>query len=283
MPKVVHFEIPADDPQRAIKFYEKVFGWEVQKWGGQFDYWLVKTGKDSDMGIGGAIMPRESGDLVRGIISVDSYDESAEKIEGEGGKMLTEKRTIPGMGYNGTFQDPEGNIMGIIEVIMEYPEGGKTEITAEPGKQEIIIKRVFDAPREMVFKAFTDPKLYVQWLGPRGLSMTLETFEPRSGGSWRYIQQDEEGNESAFHGVNHEVSYPERIIGTFEWEGLPEKGHVILQTTLFEELPGKRTNLIEQSVFQNVMDRDGMLMSGMEEGVNDSYDRLDELLEKMQK
>ncbi len=159
----------------------------------------------------------------------------------------------------------------------------KTKITAEPGKQEIIIEREFDAPRDLVFKAFTDPKLYVQWLGPRELTMTLETFEPGNGGSWRYIQKDADGNEYAFHGVNHEVLSPERIIGTFEFEGLPEKGHVILETARFEELSGNRTKLTSQSVFQSVVDRDGMLQSGMEEGVNDSYNRLDELLEKMQK
>lgn len=159
----------------------------------------------------------------------------------------------------------------------------KTTITAEPGKQELFITREFDAPRKLVFKAFTDPELYVQWLGPRGFTTTLETFEPRSGGSWRFIQKDESGNEYAFHGVNHEVLPPERIIDTFEFEGLPEKGHVLLETARFEELSGNRTKLVSQSVFQSVADRDGMLQSGMEEGVNDSYDRLDELLKKMQK
>ncbi|MCZ7385266.1 MAG: SRPBCC family protein [Candidatus Methanoperedens sp.] len=160
-------------------------------------------------------------------------------------------------------------------------KNNQTRITAEPGKQEIVITREFDAPRELVFKAFTDPKLYIQWLGPRELKMTLEKFEPRNGGSWRYIHKDKDGNEYAFHGVNHEVTSPERIIGTFEFEGLPEKGHVILQTARFESLPGGRTKLTSQSVFQSVADRDGMLQSGMERGVNDSYDRLDELLEKM--
>lgn len=155
------------------------------------------------------------------------------------------------------------------------------KITVEPGKQDLFIEREFDAPRELVFKAFIDPEIYAQWIGPRGLTTTLEMFEPRNGGSWRYIQKDAYGNEFAFHGVNHEVLSPERIIGTFEFEGLPEKGHVILQTARFEELPGNRTKLTSQSVFQSVADRDGMLQSGMEEGVNDSYDRLDELLEKM--
>jgi uncharacterized protein YndB with AHSA1/START domain len=159
----------------------------------------------------------------------------------------------------------------------------QTKITAEPGKQEIVVTREFDAPRELVFKAFTDPKLLVQWLGPRGLTMRLETFEPRNGGSWRYIHADQEGNEYGFHGVFHEIAAPERIIQTFEFEGLPEKGHVTLETARFEALSGDRTKVTFQSVFQSVADRDGMLESGMEEGMNDSYNRLDELLEKMQK
>jgi uncharacterized protein YndB with AHSA1/START domain len=159
----------------------------------------------------------------------------------------------------------------------------KTLITAEPGKQEVFITREFDAPRELVFKAFTDPKLYVQWLGPRRLKMSLETFEPKDGGRWRYIHKDESGNEYGFHGVNHEVRSPERIIGTFEFEGLPEKGHVALETVRFEELPGGRTKLINHSVFQSVADRDGMIQSGMESGVLDSHERLDELLAKIRK
>ena len=159
----------------------------------------------------------------------------------------------------------------------------KTRIIAESGKQELFITREFDAPRELVFKAHTDPKLYVQWIGPRRFTMTLEKFEPRSGGMWRYISKDKDGNEYAFHGVNHEVLAPERLIDTFEFEGLPEKGHVSLETAKFEELPGGRTKLTVQVVFQSIADRDGMLQGGMEEGLNDSYDRLDELLVKMKK
>lgn len=159
----------------------------------------------------------------------------------------------------------------------------KTIITAEPGKQEIFITREFDAPRELVFKAFTEPKLYVQWLGPRDLTMKLETFEPTSGGRWRYIHKDQQGNEFGFHGVNHEVRAPERIIGTFEFEGMPEAGHVSLETVKFEALPGGRTRVTTHDVFQSVADRDGMIKSGMERGVVDSHERLDELLEKLQK
>jgi uncharacterized protein YndB with AHSA1/START domain len=157
----------------------------------------------------------------------------------------------------------------------------KTTITAEPGKQELFITREFDAPRELVFKAHTDPDLYVRWMGPRDLSTILETFEPISGGRWRFIQKDQDGNEFGFHGVNHDVTAPERIIGTFEFEGLPESGHVILETTKFEALPGGRTRVTTHSVYQSVEDRDGMVASGMESGVVDGFERLDEILEEM--
>ncbi len=157
----------------------------------------------------------------------------------------------------------------------------KTKIIAEPGKQEIFIVRELDAPRELVFKAFIDPALYSQWLGPRRLTTKFEKLEAKNGGSYRFINEDEKGNKFAFHGVYHEVLAPERIIGTFEFEGLPEKGHVSLEITKFEELPGGRTKLTSQDVFMSVADRDGMIQSGMEEGVNDSYDRLEELLATM--
>jgi uncharacterized protein YndB with AHSA1/START domain len=111
--------------------------------------------------------------------------------------------------------------------------------------------------------------------------MMLETFESRNGGRWRYIHKDQRGNEFAFRGVYHEVLAPQRIIDTFEFEGLPEAGHVCLKTLTLEALPGGRTRLTAQSVFQSVADRDGALQSGMEEGVNDSHERLADLLKKM--
>ena len=159
----------------------------------------------------------------------------------------------------------------------------KTNITVEPGKQELFITREFDAPRELVFRAYTDPELYAQWLGPRDLTTRFDTFEPVSGGKYRFVQKDKDGNEYAFHGVNHEVTAPERIIGTFEFEGLPETGHVVLETSIFEALPGNRTRVTAQSVYQSVSDRDGMVQSGMERGVNEGYERLDEILSKLQK
>lgn len=156
----------------------------------------------------------------------------------------------------------------------------KTEYRIEPGKQEYFITREFDAPRELVFKVFIDPKLIPLWWGPREFSTTVQVLEIKSGGVWRYVHTDEQGNQNGFYGVYHEITVPERIIQTFEFEGLPEKGHVILSTILFEELPGNRTRVIGQDVFQSVADRDGMVGSGMESGMNESYERMDELLVK---
>lgn len=158
---------------------------------------------------------------------------------------------------------------------------GKTVLRAEPGKQEVLVTREFDAPRELVFKAFTDPKLYIQWLlGPKeqGLVMKLDKFEPTAGGAWRFIYTDKEGTEKfAFHGSYHDVVAPERIVDTFEIEGLPGS-QVSLETRVFEEPQPGRTKLTMQFVFQSVAGREGWLQSGAEAGLVDDFERLEELL-----
>lgn len=154
----------------------------------------------------------------------------------------------------------------------------KTKITAEPGKQELFIIREFDAPRDLVFRAYSEEELLVQWLGPKELTLRYEKFEPRAGGMYRYIQSLPNGMEVAFHGVCHEHTRPERIISTFEFEGLPERGHVVLETLRFEALGAERTRVTGHSVFQSVADRDAAVGSGMERGVVDSHNKLDELI-----
>lgn len=153
----------------------------------------------------------------------------------------------------------------------------KTEIIAEPGKQELFIIREFDYPRELVFRAHTDPDIYSKWVGPHGMETQIIEWDCRDGGSYRF-RNICGGKEFDFFGVNHEISEPERIVGTFEYSGLPERGHVILGKTVFEELPDNRCRLVHQSVFFSVADRDGMIQSGMEHGVNDGYEKLDSLL-----
>jgi uncharacterized protein YndB with AHSA1/START domain len=152
-----------------------------------------------------------------------------------------------------------------------------TNFIAEPGKQEILFSRVFDAPQSLVFKAYTDPKFVSQWWGPRSYTTIVDKMDPRQGGSWRYINRDAKGQEYAFHGVYHTVKAPDMIVDTFEFEGMP--GHVSLETVTLED-QGGTTKVTGKTVFQSVADRDGMLATGMEQGLSESMDRLADVLEK---
>jgi len=151
----------------------------------------------------------------------------------------------------------------------------ETKMIAEAGKQTVVFESSFDAPREEVFKAYTDSKLIPEWWGPRNLTTTVEVWEPKAGGSWRVRQRDPEGKEDVFYGVFHDVTPPERYTWTFEWEGQP--GHVVLETVTFEERAGK-THVTTRSVFQSMEDRDAAVESGMEQGVAEGNDRFAELL-----
>jgi uncharacterized protein YndB with AHSA1/START domain len=145
--------------------------------------------------------------------------------------------------------------------------------------REIAMSRVFAAPRELVFRAYTEAEHIPHWWGPRGLTTTVETLELRPGGAWRFVQRDQDGNEYALRGEFREVMAPERLVYTFEFEGMP--GHIVVDTLTFEERDGK-TTLTARSLFASVEDRDGMLESGMESGAVESWDRLAELLARLQ-
>ena len=150
-----------------------------------------------------------------------------------------------------------------------------TRISADPGLPYIDISREFDAPRDVVFRAHIDPALLVQWLGPGRLTMIVDRFDARDGGTWRYIHRDQDGTEYGFHGVFHGTPSPEGIVQTFEFEGAP--GHVSLDSLKLEERDG-RTLVSVRSVFQSVEARDAMVQAGMEAGLTEGYERLDELL-----
>ncbi len=152
------------------------------------------------------------------------------------------------------------------------------KMTADPCTQEIITTCVLNAPRQMVFTAFTEPIIIERWWGPRSLVTSVDTFDPYPGGSWRYIQRDAQGNEYSFRGVFHDIQSPERIVQTFEFEGSP--GQVLLDTILFEEIAGG-TLIKDQSVFQSVAGRDAMLAENMEAGASESMERLAEILSSM--
>jgi uncharacterized protein YndB with AHSA1/START domain len=154
----------------------------------------------------------------------------------------------------------------------------KTQITAEPGSLGIEIVREFDAPRDLVYRAFTEPELVAKWLGPRRLTMKMDHMDVREGGSYRYVHVDDQGNEYGFNGVYHGRPSVDGIVQTFEFEGMP--GHVSLEKATFEEHDG-RTVVRSLSAFTTLEDRDGMIDNGMSNGVIDSHERLDELLSEL--
>ncbi|MEA5455577.1 SRPBCC family protein [Sinomonas sp. JGH33] len=151
-----------------------------------------------------------------------------------------------------------------------------TEVSAEPGLPFITVVREFDAPAERVYEAHVDPALFVQWIGPRRYTTTLDRFEPRSGGSYRFVQTGDEGESFGFHGSFHELTAPRRMVQTFEYEGAP--GHVSLDAADIEPLDGGRCRLTVHSTFQSVEARDAMLQAGMSDGMSEGYERLDEVL-----
>ncbi len=152
------------------------------------------------------------------------------------------------------------------------------KVTVEPGASQVIAERYLPASPDKVFRAMTDPGLIEQWWGPRRYKTRVDEYEPRRGGCWRFSNVDDDGNEFGFNGVIHELLRDERITQTFEFEGAP--GHVVLeQLRLVPEGDGTRVHVV--SAFTSVEDRDAMAQTGMTEGMAETYDRLEELLERI--
>jgi len=152
----------------------------------------------------------------------------------------------------------------------------KAKITT-PGDRDVRIERIFNAPRDRVWQAMTDPNLVAQWWG-RGNKLVIEKLEVERGGHWRFFEHSDHGVHG-FEGRYAEVNPPERVVQTFEWDGMP--GHVALETMTLEDLGDGRTRLVTTSLFMTAEDRDGMLQSGMEGGLNQSYEALDRVLAKV--
>jgi uncharacterized protein YndB with AHSA1/START domain len=156
----------------------------------------------------------------------------------------------------------------------------ETHVSAEPGQSWVRVTREFDAPRSLVFRAYTEPDLLVQWLGPRRLTMEVDRYEVRDGGRWRYVHRDADGTGYGFHGVFHGTPSPDGMVQTFEFEGAP--GHVSLDTLTLEDRGGRTLSRIV-SVFQSVEARDAMVAAGMEGGLREGFERLDQLLATLQR
>jgi uncharacterized protein YndB with AHSA1/START domain len=151
----------------------------------------------------------------------------------------------------------------------------ETTIELDQDVPLVRIVREFDAPPEKVFRAHTDPELVARWLGPHAYEMTVDRWDCRPGGEYRY-RHTGDGEEYAFRGCFHDVVPDERIVQTFTFQGMPE--HVALETIRFEALPGGRTRLVGESLVGSFADRDAFVASGMEQGVREGYERLDDVL-----
>ena len=151
----------------------------------------------------------------------------------------------------------------------------ETEITVDPDLPLVRITREFDAPPAKVFRAHTDPDLIVQWLGPRDLEMRIDHYDCRTGGSYRYLHV-RDGEEYAFHGSFHEVRPSDLIIQTFTYEGQPDS--VALERLVLEDLGDGRTRMTATSLVDSFEARDAFIASGMEDGIRQSFERLDEVL-----
>ncbi|HEY6078639.1 MAG TPA: SRPBCC family protein [Polyangiaceae bacterium] len=147
-------------------------------------------------------------------------------------------------------------------------------LLSTPSDRQIRVERIFNAPRERVWQALTNPQLVAQWWG-RGNQLVIERMEVERGGHWRFVEHAPEGAQG-FEGRYREVKPPERVVQTFEWDGMP--GHVIVETVTLEDLGDGRTRLVNVSLFHTTEERDGMLSSGMEQGMAESYAALDRLL-----
>ena len=149
-------------------------------------------------------------------------------------------------------------------------------IDAVPGQSYADITREFEAPAAAVFRAHADPELFKIWIGPRSLTTEITHFDFRTGGGYRYEQKDADGNVYAFRGVFHTVRENEVLIQTFEYEGYPDA--VSMDIMRFEDLPGGRSRLVDRSVFASIEVLEGMMAEGMESGMNEGYEKLDEML-----
>ena len=187
--------------------------------------------------------------------------------------------------YDGAHQgwneslDKLAESLGPSAIGRETDTPGSRMVISMPTDKEVVGSTVFDAPRERVFDAYTNRRTLPEWWGPRGFTTRVEQMHLEPGGAWRFVQLGPDKKEYAFKGTYTEVRKPERIVQTFEFEGMP--GHVLIQTAMFEELPGGRTKVTTRTVYATTEDRDEMLKTGMESGWRDSMDRLGELLRRI--
>jgi uncharacterized protein YndB with AHSA1/START domain len=157
-------------------------------------------------------------------------------------------------------------------------EMGNAKFTVNRQEREIIMERTFDAPRELVWKVWSDPKLIPQWWGKSAQETTVDKLDFKPGGRWRFVVRDSGGTEFGFNGEFREIVAPQKVVYTFNFEPIGP-GHELTEEVTFEE-QGSKTKMKSKAIYQTVEDLEGMLKAGMEGGANESMDRFEELLKK---
>jgi uncharacterized protein YndB with AHSA1/START domain len=158
--------------------------------------------------------------------------------------------------------------------VTDHPH--ETEVVVDDDVPMVRITREFDAPPALVFRAHAEPELFARWVGPRSIESRIEHFDCRTGGSWRYSAWRDGDEIASFHGSFHDVTPNELIVQTFTFDGMPD--HVALEKLVLEPLDGGRTRLVATSLVDSFADRDAFVASGMETGMREGYEKLDDLL-----
>jgi uncharacterized protein YndB with AHSA1/START domain len=155
---------------------------------------------------------------------------------------------------------------------------GKTVFTIDKDNLEVHAERVYKATPEQLYDAYTDPDKIVQWWGPAKYKMIIDKMDVRVGGVWRFLHEEADGTQYAFNGVYKELDRPNKIVDSFEFEGMP--GHVLIETATFESQPDGTTKLTATSRYENLEDLEGMVATGMEGGLTEGQERLARLVEQ---
>ncbi len=268
--------------------------------GGAFDYEMTAVGPEQVAALQGMGMPlvnrarnvytdvsrprrlafRTRVDFVPGIRPYDVEVAVEFRPVRQGTQVVVTSSKMHNEQFEGLSKQGEieqlGKLGRLLGEVGDPSAGHRPVALSLPSDREILISRVFDASPERVFRAHVDPEALAEWWGPEEFENTVDRWEPRPGGAWRIVQKGTDGAEHPFRGVFQEIIPSQRLTWTFEYE--PQEGHIATQTMTFEPERGGRTKLTVRVVFANPEDRDGMLAAGMEGGMHQSYEQLDEVL-----
>jgi uncharacterized protein YndB with AHSA1/START domain/predicted enzyme related to lactoylglutathione lyase len=266
---VVHFEVmvSAAELDAVRRFYADAFGWTIDA-NNPMNYGLVDNG---GRGIGGGIgQPMEGGPTYATFyVHVEDLSQALKKIESLGGSMLMPPMEVPGQGISiAMFKDPGGNIIGLVT--------GPPPPPPPLSERELVLTRVLEAPREVVFRAWTDAKKLPEWWGPHGMTTPVCEMDPRPGGIFKTVMRDPSGTEYPNQGVFLEVVVPERIVFTDAYEPgwVPSLEPFMTAVVTFEEQPGGKTKLTARALHRSVGDRKRHEEMGFHQGWGEMLDRL---------